>query len=71
ILLYRFKHIRFSHLQTEKKAPGFRRKSDTLQLHILFLCTMLQTSISGARTVTRKTICAAFCTLVTSVVMRV
>ena len=27
-LLYRFKHIRFSHLQTEKKAPGFRRKSD-------------------------------------------
>src|SRR5699024_4666727 len=26
-LLHRFKYIRFSHLQTEKKAPGFRRKS--------------------------------------------
>ena len=26
-LLHRFKHIRFSHLQTEKKAPGFHRKS--------------------------------------------
>ena len=27
-LLHRFKYIRFSHLQTEKKTPGFRRKSD-------------------------------------------
>ena len=27
-LLHRFKHIRFSHLQTKKKAPGFHRKSD-------------------------------------------
>lgn len=26
-LLHRFKYIRFSHLQTEKKAPVFRRKS--------------------------------------------
>ena len=26
-LLHRFKYIRFSHLHTEKKAPGFRRKS--------------------------------------------
>ena len=27
-LLYSFKHIRFSHLQTEKKGTRFRRKSD-------------------------------------------
>ena len=33
--------------------------------------TMLHTSISGARTATRKSIWAAFCTLVTSVVIRV
>lgn len=37
-LLYCFKYIRFPHLQTKQKAPGFLRKSDALQLHILFFC---------------------------------
>lgn len=45
-LLYCFKYIRFPHLQTKQKAPGFLRKSDALQLHILFFVGAIRPSRS-------------------------